>query len=137
MDMGVLDDIKRCVRLEEPERTSVFALSQEFDARMSGLTYAEYVTDPKKAARCQIENIERFGYDWAWLHLDDCIEFEAIGVGVRIEGNVVPVTSGYLPATWETLRSLRLPDPHRHGRMPLLLEVIRRVREHFGDGTFV
>ncbi|RKY70185.1 MAG: hypothetical protein DRQ14_09380 [Candidatus Latescibacterota bacterium] len=46
MDMGVLDDI-RYVRLEEPERTSVFALSQEFDARMSGLTYAECVTDPR------------------------------------------------------------------------------------------
>ena len=135
--MGVLDDIEKCIRLEKPERTPVFALSQEFDARMSGLTYAEYVTDPGEAIRCQIENIERFGYDWSWLHVDDTIEFEAIGVGTRIEGDIVPVTSEVLPATWETLRSLRQPDPHRDARMPLLLEVIRGVREHFGDRIFV
>ena len=69
--MGVLDDIKTCIRLKTPERTPVFALSQEFDARMSGLTYAEYVTNPENIIRCQIENIERFGYDWCWLHVDD------------------------------------------------------------------
>lgn len=135
--MGVLDDINACIRLEEPERTPVFALSQEFDARMSGLTYAEYVTDPGNIIRSQIENIERFGYDWAWLHVDDTLEFEAIGVGTQIEGDIVPVTRDYLPATWETVRHLKQPDPQRDARMPVLLEAIRGVREHFGDRIFV
>ena len=44
---GVVDDVKTCIKLNLPRRLPVFALSEEFDVRMAGLTYEEYSTDAK------------------------------------------------------------------------------------------
>jgi uroporphyrinogen decarboxylase len=134
---GVLDDIRASVSLRKPNRLPVFACSEEFDVRMAGMVYNEYNRDPKLMAKCQVESVRRFGYDWAWLQVDDCIEFEVLGVGCRGEGNILPATCDYLPATWETLRGLPKPDFARDGRMPVLLEAIKRIKDELGDTVCV
>jgi len=130
---GVLDDIRKAVRLEKPGRLPVFAASEEFDVRIAGAVYNEYNRDAKVMADVLIKTIERFDYDWAWLQVDDCIEFEVLGVGVKWEGNILPATCDYLDASHTVLRSLKMPDPHKDGRMPVLLEAIKRVKDKFGD----
>jgi len=134
---GVLDDIKKCVALQIPDSFPVFAMSEEFDVRVSGEIYNEYNRDPKLMAKCQIDAVRRFDYDWAWLQVDDCIEFEVLGVGVKGEGNILPATCDYLPATSETLRSLKIPNPKLDGRMPVLLEAIKRIKDELGDTVCV
>ena len=134
---GLMDDIHKCIRLEKPDRTPVFALSEEFDVRMCGLVYEAYATNAADMARCQIEAIERYDYDWAWLQVDDCIEFEVLGVGVQGGGNILYATSAYLPPTVETLKGLKIPDPQKDGRMPVLLEAIGKVKARFGDTVCV
>lgn len=134
---GVLKDIGKCVKLQIPDRVPVFACSEEFDVRMAGEIYARYNRDPGVMARCQIEAVRRFDYDWAWLQVDDCIEFEVLGVGSKGEGNILPATCDYLPATYETLNHLKMPDPKKDGRMPVLLDAIRRVKDEFGDSVCV
>ena len=134
---GLMDDIRKCIRGEHPSRVPVFACSEEFDTRIARETYNRYNRDPEVMARVQTEAIRRFDYDWAWLQVDDCIEFEPLGVGVRGEGNVLPAISEYLPASCDTLRGLRMPDPHRDGRMPVLLDAIRRLKGTFGDTVCV
>jgi uroporphyrinogen decarboxylase len=136
---GVLDDFKKAVALERPSRVPVAACSEEFDVRVcgGGITYEEYSRDPKLLSDVQIAAIRRFDYDWAWLQVDDCIIFEVLGVEVRGEGNILPATVGYLPATRETLSSLPMPDPWKDGRMPVLLEAIRRVKDELGDTVLV
>ena len=130
---GVLDDIQKCVNLEIPSRIPVFAISEEFDVKVCNMVYEDYCRNADQMARCQIEAIERFGYDWCWLQVDDCIEFEPLGVGTKGGGNIVRGTCAYLPPTAETLRRLKAPDPHRDGRMPVLLDAISKVKAHFGD----
>jgi len=134
---ALMDDIRRCVRLEKPSRTPVFALSEEFDVRVCGLTYEAYATNADAMAQCQIEAITRFDYDWAWLQVDDCIEFEPLGVGVLGGGNILYATAEYLPAKAETLRALKIPDPQKDGRMPLLLEAISTVKARLGHTVCV
>ena len=134
---GVLEDIKKCINLEKPSRVPVFALSEEFDVRMAGEIYSRYNSDSKVMAKCQIDAIKRFDYDWAWLQVDDCIEFEVLGVGVRGEGNILPATSDYLPASYETLKSLKMPNPKTAGRMPVLLDAIKRIKDELGDTVCV
>jgi uroporphyrinogen decarboxylase len=135
--MSVLEDVRRCARREVPQQLPVFALSQEFDARYCGLTYAEYIRDAETIVACQERVATEFGWDWVWLHLDDCIEFEPLGVGVAAGENIVPATADYLPPTREGLKGLRQPDPQSDGRMPLLLDAIRGLRERFGDEKIV
>ena len=130
---GVLDDIRKCVKLQKPARVPIFACSEEFDVRMSGITYEEYCQNPQKMAMAQIAAVERFDYDWAWLQVDDCIMFEPLGVGVKGDGNILRATYDYLPATFETLKKLKVPNPEKDGRLPVLLEAIAKVKAKFGD----
>ena len=135
---GVIDDVRRAIALEKPERMPVFACSEEFDVKWYGkYTYEELCQDGDKMAEVWIAAIEEFDYDWAWLQVDDCFEFEPLGVGTHGEGNILRATKDYLPATRETLKSLKVPDPKTDGRMPEKLKAIRLVREHFGDTVVV
>ncbi len=134
---GVMDDIRKCVSLTRPGRIPVFACSEEFDVRWHGIAYEEYCQNPKIMAECQIAAVEEFDYDWCWLQVDDCIEFEPLGVGTKGGTNILRATCQYLPPNFETLRRLRVPDPNKDGRMAVLLEAIHQVREHFGDTVCV
>jgi uroporphyrinogen decarboxylase len=135
---GLLKDIRTIVRLGKPSRVPVFACSEEFDVKWYGRgTYNEVILDPEKLAACWIATIEEFDYDWAWLQIDDCIEFEPLGVGCKGEGDILRATCEYLPAEPATLKKLKMPDPKKDGRMPIHLEAIRKVRNHFGDRVLV
>jgi uroporphyrinogen decarboxylase len=133
-----MDDIQACVALKKPRRIPVFTMSEEFDVKWYGkYTYNEVVSSADKLVEVWSAAIREFDYDWAWLQLDDCIEFEVIGVGCVGEGNILRATHDYLPATRETVESLKLPDPTRDGRMPMKLEALRRLKAEFGDTVCV
>jgi len=135
---GLMDDVRTVAALGVPSRVPVLALSEEFDVRWYGRgTYEEIVLDADKLAACTVAAIREFGYDWAWLQVDDCIEFEPLGVGTAGSGNILRATRDYLPATRETLDGLTMPDPHSAGRMPILLDAIRQVRAELDDTVCV
>lgn len=134
---GVLKDIKKCIEFGIPERIPIFALSEEFDVRIAGMTYAEYCQDSEKIFACQKKAIEKFDYDWCWLQIDDCIEFEILGVGCKGEGNILRATCNYLPASSNALNRLEIPDFAGAGRGPVLLEAIKKCKDHFGDTVCV
>lgn len=130
---GVMEDVRKCIGLQKPDRVPVFACSEEFDVRMTGEVYSNYNSNSEVMAKCQIEAIKKFNYDWAWLQVDDCIEFEPLGVGVKGDGNILPATCEYLPASYQTLNSLKMLNPKKDGRMPVLLDAIKRIKDEFGD----
>lgn len=135
---GLLDDVRRAIALERPGRLPVFACSEEFDVKWHGkYSYEEVCQDGAKMAEVWIAAVEEFDYDWAWFQIDDCFEFEPLGVGTHGEGNILRATREYLPATKETLAHLRIPDPQRDGRMPEKLKALRLAREHFGDTALI
>jgi len=134
---GVLDDIRQAVAMKVPNRLPVFICSEEMDVRVCGGRYDVYSRDAEEMARVQIEAIERFDYDWAWLQVDDCIEFEPLGVGVKGEGDILPATCDYLPATEASLVALRQRGYRVEGRMKALLDAITTVKNHFGDRVCV
>jgi len=134
---GILDDVRRCVKLQIPSRLPVMALTEEFDVGQARLTYEEYAASANNVSRVHIEGIERFDYDWACIYIDDCIEFEPLGVRTIGSGNIPRSVAEFLPATLDVVRRLSIPDPRRDGRMPILLNAIAKVRERFGDSVLV
>jgi len=135
---GVVDDVRRAIALERPGRLPVFAHSEEFDVKWHGkYCYEDVCQSGEKMAEVWIAAIEEFDYDWAWLQVDDCFEFEPLGVGTHGEGNILRATRDYLPATQATLDGLRMPDPKTDGRMPEKLKALRLIREHFGERVLV
>ncbi len=135
--MALFDDIGAVLEHRAPQRLPVFCLSQEFDAKYAGLTYQQYIQSPETIVDAQLRAMTQFGWDWAWLHLDDTLEFEPLGVGVAAGGeNVVPCTADYRDFDRATLRSLTVPDS-RSARMPLLLDAATGLREAVGDDKCV
>jgi uroporphyrinogen decarboxylase len=131
---GLMNDIRTIVNLDIPKRVPVFALSEEFDVKwFNHGTYEEIISNADRLAECSIASAYEFDYDWIWLQVDDCIEFEPLGVGSKGSGNILKATCDYLPANENTLRSLKMPNPKKDGRMPILLDTISKVRKEFGD----
>lgn len=135
---GVMDDIRAGVELKKPRRIPVFSMSEEFDVKWHGkYTYDEVIQSADKLVEVWSAAVREFDYDWAWLQMDDCVEFEVLGVGCVGKGNILRATHDFLPATRETVKSLKMPDPTRDGRMPAKLEALRRLRAEFGDTVCV
>jgi MtaA/CmuA family methyltransferase len=88
-------------------------------------------------AKVQSAAVDRMGYDWTWLQVDDCILFEQLGVGVVGQGNILRATKDYRPATRATLNSLKKPNVKKSGRCPVLLDAIKRMKDKYGDTLMV
>ncbi len=135
---GVIEDFQKIRENKIPSRVPCLACSEEFDVRWHGkYSYEEFCQDGEKIFTVYRAAIERFDYDWAWVQIDDCFEFEPVGVKVKGKENILRATYGYLPANWDTLRNLPEMDPYRDGRMPEKLKAIRKLKEYFGDTVLV
>ena len=135
--LGIIDDVKTCINLGIPKKFPVFALSEEFDVRMVGMTYEEYSTNADKVVKSQSEGIKRFDYDWACVYIDDCLEFEPLGIVSVGSGNIPRSGKHFLPAKYSTLKNLKIPRPDKDGRLPILLEAIYRIKEEWEDKILV
>ncbi len=135
---GVLEDFQKIRELKKPWRIPCVACSEEFDVRWYGkYNYEEFCQDGNKIFEVYKAAIDEFGYDWAWVQIDDCYEFEPIGIAVKGEGNVLRATYGYLPVSSETVRNLRSMDPLKDGRMPEKLKAIKLLKDHYKDSLLI
>jgi len=135
---GVVDDFRSIRKLRIPKRVPCVALSEEFDVKWHGqYSYETFCQDGAKMAEVLGAAVEHFDYDWAWVQVDDCFEFEPIGVGVTGAGNILRATHQYLPVGADTLAQLPVLDPRRDGRMPAKLTAIRQLRQRFGETVLI
>jgi uroporphyrinogen-III decarboxylase len=135
---GVLEDFQRIRELKKPKRIPCVACSEEFDVRWYGkYNYEEFCQDGNKIFEVYRAAIDEFGYDWAWVQIDDCYEFEPAGVAVKGEGNLLRATYGYLPVDSSTISNLPAMDPWKDGRMPEKLKAISQLREHYKNDLLI
>lgn len=130
---GVLDDIQACVDLRVPKRVPIFGITGEFDVKAAHITHPEYARNADAMVTCQTEMVKRFDYDWVFLIPDDYVEMEPLGIETQGDLHVPLTACEYLSASWETLDTLKLPDPKCDGRMPAFLDALGRIKETFGD----
>jgi uroporphyrinogen decarboxylase len=135
---GAVEDFQAIRRRKMPTRVPCTAASEEFDVKWYGkYTYEEFCQDGRKMFEVIQAAIKHFDYDWAWVQIDDCFEFEPIGVGVKGEGNILRGTYKYLPVCNESLQAIRKMDPHKDGRIPEKLKALRLLKDYFGDTVLV
>lgn len=135
---GVLDDIKKCILLKQPDRVPVFAISDQFDIFNLGITQREWERNFDKMVFVAVESVKKFDYDWVLLHPDDYIELETIVETVQKEDTSIPVIAKkYIPATREYLDKFKIPDFKKELRMPVYLDAIREVKNKLGDNVCV
>ena len=134
---GVKQDFIACCEGRTPSRMPVVALGLEFHHGQAGLNNRETRLDIEKMVACHVRAVRDFDEDWAIIFPDDYIEFEPLGLRMSDMEDHPAMPVEYLPFTRETLNSFRLPDPHKDMRLPIHLEMIRRVKAELGDTVLV
>jgi len=115
----------------------VFCLGLEFHLRQAGVTDREARLDVEKMVACQVQAVRAYDEDWAAIFPDDYIEFEPLGLSMRDDEHHPTMPVAYLPFTCETLHRFRIPNPHQEMRLPIHLEMLRRLKEQLGESVLV
>ena len=123
--------------MEEPSRVPLTALEQEHAVKVANVSYADYARDSKIIAMVQKLAVKRYSLDMAWVHVDDWIEYEAMGDRLRFSYDNVPVCEEYAVKGEEDLDKLEIPDPSRDGRIPILLKGINLLSQEIGDEIMI
>jgi len=134
---GVKEDFLACSEGRVPSRMPVFSLGLEFHQQQAGLTNRETRTDIEKMVACQVRAVRDYDEDWAVIFPDDYIEFEPLGLKMSDMEDHPTMAVEYLPFTRETLNRFRIPDPKKEMRLPIHLEMIRRLKAELGDTVLV
>ncbi len=121
------------------DRTPFCPAVYEHKAALIGATPSELSRDADLFERAVIREAEIYEADILTIGCDVYnVEAEAVGCEVAYpQSNDIPAVTERVIKPGGDISRLRLPDPRRDGRMPLLLEVGRRIQARFGRERIV
>ncbi len=135
--MNSLERITAAVVLKRVDRVPVIAQIFAHAAVLAGIPVNEYVRNGETLARCQLNALERYGCDAVFSVMDTSVETEALGSKLRYYQNAYPVVEKHVLSRGSDLNGLPVPDPHKSGRMPEMLEALGILRKEVGNETLV
>lgn len=137
MTMTSLERVKRAIAHEPYDRVPVGPFTGFYAARIAGTTIGRYVTDGRVIAESQVKLWEQLGHDVVITAADTYYMAEAFGVPVDHHENALPTARGPVLEDLAGARKLKVPDPHRDGRMPVYIEAARQLSRQLGDRVAV
>lgn len=123
-----------CVlRGEIPDRVPVALHNFLLATHEAGVPLEQYLSDPVATAKAHLHAWGKYGHDCILVDLDTTMLAEAMGA----QRDCVPGAPGHIagPAIRELkdVGRLRVVDPERDGRIPVLLEAVRLLAREVGD----
>lgn len=97
-------------------------------ARLEGFSISEAVTQPDTLARVLYSAYRFYGYDLVMVFSDTMVEAEAMGAQV-----LIPEDDDPFLLEPPRVSKLEPADPRKDGRMPVVLEATRRLKELLED----
>lgn len=117
----------------EPDRVPIVVTSREFAIRYSRFTFADIWADGTRYVDAQVRLVTDFQLDAVWdLWCTPAVD-EALGAPMERPADDPPWMPTACVVEKEDLRKLpRALDPHRDGRMPFLLSIVRALKATLG-----
>jgi len=135
--MDGLERFRRTLAFQPCDRPAVVAQVFAHAALVCGRTIEEYRSSAAVAAECQLAALARYGYDAVFAVLDLALEAEAVGGGVQRHAGCYPAISRPPYDLDADFAQLPIPDPRHAGRLPMQLDMTRRLRAALGDRAVV
>ncbi|MGB8295791.1 MAG: uroporphyrinogen decarboxylase family protein [Polyangia bacterium] len=135
--MTGLERILAAVRFEPSDQVPVIPQIFGHAARIAGVSLDQYLTDAAVLARCQLAALDRYRGDAVFALLDVNVETEALGSRLRFPKDGYPSVEQYVLDRPSAVAELAVPDPTKAGRMPVLLEAARLLRQELQDRVLV
>jgi uroporphyrinogen decarboxylase len=113
----------------ELDRIPAYIFSGACNAKLIGVSVAEFLQDSKVFSKAQIAAYERYKPDIMIMMWDLSMDLEAMGNELRYpEDSMSVVTSEFL-SDKGNLSNLKVPDPHNDGRLPGYLEACVELKK--------
>jgi uroporphyrinogen decarboxylase len=135
--MTGLERVLAAVRFEPSDQVAVIPQIFGHAARIAGVSLDQYLTDAAVLARCQLAALGRYRGDAVFALLDVNVETEALGSRLRFPKDSYPSVEQYVLERPSAVAELAVPDPTKAGRMPVLLEAARLLRQELQDRVLV
>lgn len=135
--MNSLERVKAAVAHARCDRVPVGPFTGYYAARIAGTTIGRYVADGHVIADSQYLLWERLEHDVVITAGDGYYMAEAFGLPVEHHKNGLPTPVRPALESLSDARKLKVPDPHKAGRMPVYIEAARRLSRRLGDRVAV
>jgi len=124
--------VLKALALQKSDRVPVVPFVITFAAKYAGFRFIDYAKDSSVLARAQTAMARRFKIDAVYVDSDPIIEIEAMGAEIRYPEDESPMASKPAVRTSDDIRSLKVPDPEKDGRLPVWLDAIKTLKEEVG-----
>jgi uroporphyrinogen decarboxylase len=124
-------------RKEVPDRIPAAPYNGNFGAALAGIPLSRYNTNGKLMAQAHIRTWELLGHDVVVAQSDNYYIAQGFGCVIHQPENLTPNLVKPAVERLEEIDSLKVPDPYRDGRMPVYLEAVHLLKEHFGTEVAV
>lgn len=119
--MNGKERILTALRMQEPDRVPVFPIAHYFSAKVAGISIKNFAQNGDKMASAVLSGYERFGWDGIQLGCDIAVEGEALGGTAVFPEDAPPHLTHFVLETPEKLKNLKVPNPLKDGRMPVVV----------------
>lgn len=130
-EMSPRERVLAAARGQEPDRVPVVPMIRESAIKEAGLTFAECYRHPERYVEAQMRCLRDTGVDAVWDLFGIPALEEAAGSELTLPEDEPPTITD--PVLKERdLAQIRRIDPVRDGRMPQLIEIVRKLRKSVG-----
>lgn len=127
MSMQGRERIRRLLENLPVDRPPVMASFIAWGAQQRGIAQQRIHQEPEINAATLVGLSGELGLDGAYISSDNWIMHSALGGKVEFPDDDEPWGHPPVLEEWDSLASLRVPDPLSSGRMPFMLEAARRA----------
>jgi uroporphyrinogen decarboxylase len=135
-EMNSLERVVAAIKMEKPDRVPVTPLSISRSLRVLGYTTEACLYNPEKMAEAKVAASEKFDDDSCVAGTDLFVESECMGSKVTVYEHT-PVVTEYFLKEKSDIDKLRVPDPAKDGRMPVVCKEIELIKQKIGDTRVV
>jgi uroporphyrinogen decarboxylase len=129
-EMNSYERVMAVIGGEIPDRVPVIPASREWCIRQAGFKFRECMESPEKYVFAQYYCAKKFKYDAVWDLFAIHAESEALGSRLQIAEDIPPSVIAPIVQDYKAdLPRIGLPNPHKDGRLPKMLAIIRRLKD--------
>lgn len=126
---------------QSPDRSPVFPIyigMLQNELKYLDYTWEEALWHPRKLFQAVERQYTEYEFDFFFLPCDFCLEGEALGSKVSYKlkaggGMRMPIVTECVVNEPGDVLKLKPADPHKDGRMPIVLETIKRLKRKYPD----
>ena len=127
--MNNLERINNFFNFKEVDRIPFVSAVYEHKAFLLGETPSDVARDPEKLFRAAVKEYEIYEPDFITVGMDVYnVEAESIGAEVTyFKNNSIPAIRKAIIKDIDDIEFLKIPDPSKSGRMPVMLEASKKI----------